>query len=257
MILRPWTLDSFTTTACCYAPTPITYNPIAKTTIKVNLTPAQNAQAYEYYISPSLTLPTQNGTLTQNTTIFAQGLQMDTEYLICVRTRCVWAEPLSVWHCDTVKTAAPCDSVKGLNNAYIGGKDYVLSWTPEPFANSYEYSFGTDPNVPTSGTGTSATQVIVKDLSPNTTYYYCVRANCGTSGYYTPWFCDTLQTPIGLNVSTVENNNISISPNPAKDYVTINRPNSLTKGTVRITNLMGKVVAEARNSKATKQNRYC
>ena len=239
-----WAMDSLTTVSCCKPPIPVTYSPIAKTSITVNMTPKSNALSYEYYVSPNLKLPSQSGVQTTNTTTQLQGLQPNTEYLVCTRSRCTVVDPISVWRCDTLKTAPPCDSITGLSKSSLGNMDYMLSWTPDPFANNYEYSISTDTQIPTSGTATQNTQVTVNGLTSKTLYTYCVRASCGTAGYYTAWTCDTLLTPVGVNIASVNKTDITLSPNPAKDYVIINRPNSLTKGTVRMTNMLGRVVLE-------------
>lgn len=240
-----WQADSFMTVACCDPPKPVTYGPITSNTISFDITAVSKAYSYEYYYSDKLTPPTQKGTATTNTSILLQGLTPITDYIVCARSLCNWVDSISVWACDVVKTKPPCEPVTGLVKSHLREDEFALSWSPISNANGYEYSIDTNPQAQASGNTTTNTQVTVDGLTPNTVYTFCVRAECGTAGYKTPWTCDTLSNPpLDIETAYLSTKNISVYPNPAKSYITIKGLSTSLSGTVQLRDIFGKTIQQ-------------
>lgn len=155
-----------------------------------------------------------------------------------------------------------CSAPTALTSSTITTTGVTLSWTaanPVP-SNGYQYYYSTVNTAPNSGTtpsgNTAVTNTTVTGLSANTTYYYWVRANCGTSqgnwvsggsftttsvticntaeyGLYpaatfTPSCSGSLETIVTdayageyTNVSFVPNRVYTFSSSVATDYITI------------------------------------
>jgi hypothetical protein len=82
----------------------------------------------------------------------------------------------------------PCPAPTGLTTSSVTDATATLSWTaPSPApGNGYEYYYSTS-NTPPGGAGTDAsgTSVNISGLSPQTTYYWWVRSDCGLN--YSSW----------------------------------------------------------------------
>jgi hypothetical protein len=111
----------------------------------------------------------------------------------------------------TVDLGPSCSEPFGLTAANVTSSSAALSWNPAVGAVNYQYildQVATDPTG--AGTNISVVNYNATGLSPNTTYYFHVRTNCGASftpwstysfsTYFTPPSNDTCATAVPLNV---------------------------------------------------------
>jgi|GEM_PF-1508566 len=92
----------------------------------------------------------------------------------------------------------PCAPLADLTSTVISSTEASISWTASDPApdEGYEYVTTTSliPPVPgTTTSTTSATSVLMSELTADTDYYVHVRANCG-SGDYSPWTATSFHT---------------------------------------------------------------
>lgn len=109
-------------------------------------------------------------------------------------------------------TCATCASPSSLATSNITTNSSTLSWTSPTIAplNGYEYYYSTNSTVPTSnitasGSVLTGNTTILTGLTPNTTYYFWVRSNCG-NGDTSSWIGNstftTLIAPITITPAT-------------------------------------------------------
>lgn len=125
-----WTVDSFRTDPCCYAPNVSVQNVGASTAV-ASWAPINTAYGYEYIVSVNATLPQViQGTYTTYTSAFLQGLSGSTQYYVHVRSRCS-PTPLSGWTTTGFLTQ-PAVSV----NTVSGNNMFDVSAYPNPVENN-------------------------------------------------------------------------------------------------------------------------
>jgi len=123
-----------------------------------------------------------------------------------------------------------CIEVSGVNTTGITSNSADLSWTENGTATSWDIELGANGFTP-SGTPTAigiAKPYSYSSLTPNTSYSYYVRANCGGTnsiwvGPYTFSTLPTCVTPTGLGSSAVAGTTATISwtaasPVPSNGY---------------------------------------
>jgi hypothetical protein len=103
----------------------------------------------------------------------------------------------------------------------------VFEWSVVPNADSYTLQVSTSSTFTTSSmvyntAGIISTTQQVTGLNPNTLYYWRVRsANGSTQGFYSVKFSFTTGTSTGLEELISGITNVSISPNPATENITL------------------------------------
>ncbi len=126
----------------------------------------------------------------------------------------------------------------------------VCSWNETPTAYKYEYFVTPDlssiPPTGKPGSVTTSTSIVINGLTPDQTWYVCVRAYC-TSGT-SQWVCESFKTPDPSSVNTVTKQpefTITAYPNPATDKLNIVLPEQYNgRGNIIVTSLLGSVVAQ-------------
>ena len=119
-----WKVDSFKTPPCCYEPAPKIEN-ITATSAVARWAPIASAYGYEYAVSVQKD-PPQNGTYTNYTSAYVQGLMSRQVYYLHVRSRCS-PTPLSTWKTVIFKTG------KSLSvNAISGNNMMEMNAYPNP-----------------------------------------------------------------------------------------------------------------------------
>ena len=118
-----------------------------------------------------------------------------------------------------------CDLPGAPFHTSVTNVNATISWTASATtpANGYQYLYSTDSTSPeasaTPSGSTTGLTTIVSGLNPNTTYYYWVRSNCGTTqSQWTGWDSFTTGStntscaqPYGLTASLVNANSAVIS----------------------------------------------
>ena len=146
-----------------------------------------------------------------------------------------------------VQTNVICSEPINVSVSNLTTTGAIVSWnapTAVPL-NGYEYVLSTQ-NVEPTGTGTSILSLSKQfyNLTPNTTYYFFVRSSC-ENGTFSDWELFSFTT-LQSNVGVEENNAIqlTVSPNPAKNEITIESVSGVFMENVQILNLSGKILFE-------------
>jgi len=141
---------------------------------------------------------------TENNFMTLRNLALNTTYYIKLRVRNPkttgpWSTPISV----TTLSYSPAMSPTGLTVRSGNNSTVILNWNTVAESDSYDIAYGTDPIAENIGIVPANTTSFSFNLSPNTQYYFKVRAVLkGTPG---PWskiksFLTLPATPRGLNV---------------------------------------------------------
>ncbi|MBS1584204.1 MAG: T9SS type A sorting domain-containing protein, partial [Bacteroidetes bacterium] len=203
-----WVTIPFTTLTPCSDPTGLAANNITTTSADLSWNTVATAFNYEYIIDQNAATPAVPGTITAFTTYSAIGLTAATAYYLHVRANC-GTPNYSAWVTIPFTTLTPCPDPTGLaaNNLTTTSAD--LSWNTIATALNYEYIVDQDPVTPAvPGTISVSPLYIATGLTPATTYYLHVRANCGTPNY-SAWITMSFTTltpcpdPTGLAATNI------------------------------------------------------
>ncbi len=222
----------------CSAPTAISFSPSTLTSGITSWQGVPGATNYEYYVALSPSTPPSVATSTTNTSINLTGLQNNTLYDFCVRTRCSGNPIPSAWTCDTFRIQPPvCPPPVAIHKNFVGDDSATFSWDTVASATAYEYYIAPSPSSPpATATATNNPIVFVNGLSQGITYDICVRTNCGN--LFSAWICDTITTTTeGIN--KISGNHIRSYPNPVKRSFTIEADVSFYNADIIVTNLLG------------------
>jgi hypothetical protein len=216
-------------------------------------TPKENAEFYEYLITPVDTIPhdTVSGfTFTKNTSVDVDTFECNTKYYMMVRVVCDTAGKIardwkrSAWVRDSFTTEPCCDPPK-LTVDKLSHSTVRVQWDPIQTAYGYEYAIGTTPEPPQKGHYTISTAIIQQGLSPKTTYFFFVRSRC-TPTPLSDWSKESFKTLAGVSVENVHGGalfSMEAYPNPMLDNLTV-QLNGNIGGNARlaILDLTGKTV---------------
>jgi len=184
---------TFTTTAVavCTAPSNVTTSNISSNAAQINwsalsITPSYG---YQYYYSTLNTAPinatTPSGsTLSNNTNI--SGLTASTTYYVWVRSSCEASNSAWISGGNFTTLAASCTPPSSPSSSNIGDNSADLYWLAAvPSPAQYDVYFATSSTAPTASTtpvgSIAQTSASLINLTANTTYYFWVRSNCGTT----------------------------------------------------------------------------
>ena len=162
------------------------------------------AQAYQVsYMTPGFSELTTPETTTPNVTI--RSLRPNVTYSWRVRVQCEgeWLPWPTVFETFITPDGSSCEVTGGFTaNAYVntsagGTVDADLSWTGVPLGEAYQVNY-VAPDVFTMTTTTlTSPHTTIRSLSPNTTYSWRVRVQCGGEWASWPMTFETFTTPGG------------------------------------------------------------
>jgi hypothetical protein len=131
----------------------------------------------------------------------------------------------------------PCDAPTGVSVSAFDDQSISLVWDDNANVESWNIHYR-----PQNGTWASATSTTnsytITDLAQNTTYEIQVQSNCG-DGIVSQWSATVTQTTTGLNKYL--ENNISLYPNPANDYIDV-RVDELNVTSMEVYDVYGKLI---------------
>lgn len=206
-----------------------------------NWIPVAGAVSYDYYVGLYPATPPSTSVTTAGTMVTLNGLTPLTKYEFCVRTNC--SAGSSAWACDTFTTilAPPfCPQPSNVTANATGPHNIITGWVPVSGAVSYEYFLSTSPTPMPTGDTTIYQGIGLSGLKSMGTYYFCVRTRCGGSNT-SFWMCDTVYTPVAVNVDEIGNDGIAIYPNPATNHLHI-ETNAARIANVKLINIYGKLI---------------
>ncbi len=219
-------------------------------------TPKENAEFYEYVITPIDTIPhdTVSGfTFTKNTNVDVDTFECDTKYYVLVRVVCDTAGKIardwkrSGWIRDSFITE-PCCYAPNLVFDKLTHSTVRVQWDPIQTAYGYEYAVSTTPFPPQKGHYTISTAIVQQGLSPKTTYFFFVRSRC-TPTPLSDWSNVSFKTLGGLAVDNVQGGasfSMDAYPNPMQNNLTVQLNGGIgTNARLTIIDLTGKTVYNA------------
>jgi hypothetical protein len=242
----------------CNAPIQLFYDGLASTSNNIGWvapTPVpSNGYVYCYStVNDPFSSAAITGTTT-NTVVTLSNLLPNTTYYFWVKSNCGttqtnWVSGGSF----TTYAAAGCTVPTQLFYDGLSTTSNNIAWaapTPAP-SNGYVYCYSTvnDPFSSAAITGTTTnTYAILSNLLPNTTYYFWVKSNCGTT--QTNWVSGGSFTTYALGIETFSMDKIKLYPNPVKSIFTISLDKKISK--VAVFNLLGQeVLTKSVNSNET------
>jgi phosphoribosyl-AMP cyclohydrolase len=182
---------SFTTTSGCNIPTQLYYDGLTATTNTIAWSTSNPAPSNGYvYCYSTVNDPFNDSAITGTTTsTFADltNLSPSTTYYfwvksICGNTQTDWSTGNSF----TTYSTSDCNAPTQIYYDGLTATTNTIAWiegVPTP-SNGYTYCYSTvnDPFNDSAITGTTTdTYVNLTNLSPNTTYYFWVKSNCGNT----------------------------------------------------------------------------
>ena len=236
---------SFTTTSACNAPTQFWTTSVTSTTAQINWIPSTSAPngGYLYLYNTSQTVGGIDGN-TFSTTADLTNLAPNTTYYWWVASNCVTSQ--SAWAFGgsfTTASASGCNVPTQLFTDPESATVVNIAWTapnPSP-SNGYLYCYSTinDPFSVNAITGqTSDTFAVLNNLTPNTTYYFWVKSNCGAT--QSNWVSGGSFTTQSLTTESFLIKNLKLHPNPVNNILNISLDNEIS--VISIYNLLGQEV---------------
>ncbi|MCD6063529.1 MAG: Fibronectin type domain protein, partial [Flavipsychrobacter sp.] len=211
-----------------------------------NWIPVAGAVSYDYYVGLYPVTPPSTSVTTTGTMVTFNGLTPLTKYEFCVRTNCSTGS--SAWVCDTFTTiVAPpfCPQPSNVTANATGPHNIITGWTPVSGAVSYEYYLSTSPTPTPTGDTTIHQGVALSGLKSMGTYYFCVRTRCGGNNS-SFWMCDTVYTPVALNVADNEKNDrLVFYPNPVASLLTVKATTPAVNNQLILTDVFGRMLYQS------------
>ncbi|CCG52222.1 Protein of unknown function precursor; putative adhesin [Flavobacterium indicum GPTSA100-9 = DSM 17447] len=249
--------SSFTTNAAagCNAPTQIYYDGLTSTTNTIAWVAPNPAPSNGYiYCYSTVNDPFSANAITGTTTnTFAEltNLVPNTTYYFWVKSNCGTTQTnWSTGNSFTTNSSSTCNFPTQLYTDPESATTVNIAWVaPNPApSNGYIYCYSTvnDPFSANAITGTTTdTFAVLNNLTPNTTYYFWVKSNCGTT--QTNWSTGSSFTTQSLDIVNFITNKIKIYPNPVKTNFIISVNKNISS--VSVYNLIGQeLITEKINS---------
>ncbi len=136
-----------------------------------------------------------------------------------------------------VSQGEPCDAPTGVTVSAFDDQSISLVWDDNTNAESWNIRYRSQ-NSDWTNVVANTNNYTITGLTPNTTYQMQVQTNCG-DGNLSQWSATITQTTTGLN-SYLENN-ISLYPNPANDYIDV-RVDELNVTNMEVYDVYGKLI---------------
>ncbi|HLO74185.1 MAG TPA: fibronectin type III domain-containing protein [Flavobacterium sp.] len=241
---------SFTTypASGCNEPTQLFYDGLTSTSNNIAWVAPTPAPSNGYvYCYSTVNDPFSANAITGTTTdTFAvlNNLSPNTTYYFWVKSNC--GQTQTNWVSGGSFTTYPASGCNEPTQLFYDGLTSTsnnIAWveaTPTP-SNGYVYCYSTinDPFSANAITGTTTdTFAVLNNLSPNTTYYFWVKSNCGQT--QTNWVSGGSFTTQMLTTESFSMKNLKLYPIPVKDILNLSFDKEIT--TVSIYNLLGQEV---------------
>lgn len=257
--------QTFTFTTAYYLPeTPRIISPQNETTkhpingLKLVWSSALRAQTYELQVTklPEFTQLVVNATNLIDTTYILNNLEHYTVYLFRVRAvnqggPSEWSLPYAFRTINVAPTTPP-DLTVPANNAQNQPLGLRLTWLPVQRAEAYRVQVATDEqfqNLFANELEVYLTYLNIYNLSPNTTYYWRVKAwNEAGEGPWSEVRQFKTMDLTSVNETNYSKYNLNVYPNPSSNNVQIsfNYP-SATVANISLYNIQGMKVLEMNN----------
>ena len=181
-------------TSLCALPGGFSTANITSNSVTINWTAPSSAPSagYQYIITTDTYTPTNSVAAVPTgyslTTSATQNLTAQTTYRWWVRSSC--GESVSAWVLGGIFTtpAIVCNMPSGLTVSDITSTSATLAWQPaNPQPSFYDYSLAFNSGGPYNAISVYGTSQFLDNLTPNTTYHYWIRSNCGGGSVSSLW----------------------------------------------------------------------
>lgn len=217
-------------------------------------TKKDNAEFYEYVITPADTIPDDTVvgfTFTSKESVDVDTFECNQKYYVLVRAICdttgkpgakYWDK--SVWMRDSFTTPQCCHIPK-VTVDKITSTTARVKWDAIATAVGYEYAVTTVPTPPQKGTYTINNSVFLQGLSSKQTYFVYVRSRCSPTPL-SDWTKMPFKTPKSLSVDNIGNKQdmqMLAYPSPVHDILTVELKGEVAAHAhLIITDISGKVM---------------
>lgn len=206
-------IEDINIVSTCVAPTNVVASNITMDGADITWDPTTSGN-YQYILDENPGDPSTVGVGTTATSYTVTGLLPSTTYYFHIRSDC--GNEYSMWETISFTTSnVACGTPANVTTNNLNSYSADMSWDAVTGAMGYEYVLDQLPGNPAgNGTGTAATSYTASALTPNTTYYFHVRANCilGFSNWATVSFT-TPAAPCNSSGSLTANNVTDVSAN--------------------------------------------
>lgn len=240
----PWQTLAFQTLPPCEIPPILQVPVITPTTATVSWTGISTANEYEYVLKEDNIEPVSgaNATTTTNSQAAFTGLTSGKTYFFFVRAQCSGMDS-SDWVTDSIYIPIPCVKPE-VKFSDLNSSRVVAYWNKPETAYEYEIIVSQTPvSNPANGIVLHHNSKLFPFLDPETTYYVYVRSYCEDRGVQSQsdWASASFDTwPLDIQDINNEQSEVKVYPNPAHDYVTIQRDGNNTDATIVISDVTGK-----------------
>ncbi len=245
---NPWKTTCFKTPDTCTPPVVPVISNIQATSIHAEWNLYYGIAGYEYYIDQQPNDPTTPGTwpLISYNHVDPLNLFSGTNYWFHLRTKCN-ANTYSPWTHTPFTTLPLCASVAPAPSVQAmpgnpGPTHAIFNWPAIANADAYDCAVTQSTTPPATPDATiSITTYTAQGLTPNTNYYFHLKANCSPNDV-TSWVSIPFKTASGTSVGNIENGvSVLVYPNPTNEDLTVDIQNN-PKGTLQVLDMTGKVI---------------
>ncbi|MCD6062233.1 MAG: Fibronectin type domain protein [Flavipsychrobacter sp.] len=167
----------------CTAPTGLAASNVTNISALLNWGAVSGSQGYEYVLDQTAGNPSGSGTLQAGTSYSATGLSPNTTYYMHVRNKCS-STSFSSWVTTsfTTQNFISCYSPSAASVIPTSTSTGILSWSPVPGSQGYEYIVNqTAGNPASNGNVISTTSTPLSGLTGGATYYVHIRNVCAAN----------------------------------------------------------------------------
>jgi hypothetical protein len=200
-VFSSWITTAFVT--LCPSPTTPIIDNITGTSANINWNPVTGVISYEYELSTSSALPTDNGIPVSGVSVSVSGLSPGITYYIHLRSNC--GIGFSSWM--TISFNTNCYTVTNPIVSSISSSSAVISWVSVNGVPAYQYAVTTSTADPVSGSNTIIPTFTASTLLPGTKYYAHIRSRCGGSNSFSDWltvpFITLCPSPTEITITNI------------------------------------------------------
>lgn len=241
-----WVTTMFTTPANCLPPiTPLISNVTANSAyVEWNNYPG--IYGFEYFLDQNPAPPSFSGYNINYNALAPLNLTPGTQYYFHLRTRCDTFN-FSPWVTETFTTESVCTAPGTPVVNSIGSNTATFNWSAVPGAVSYEYAITNSIAIPTSGTLITTLSLTDNTLTPNTQYYFHLRAFCSASDS-SQWVMASFNTTPIVSVNSIVKDGMELNafPNPVQDLLIVAINGRIpSDGRLMLTDVSGKLMSQS------------
>ena len=202
----------------CYAPSEVVVANIEYTEASLAWTPAEEGQT-DFQLRVTIAGESTLIDVTDNTVYHLTGLHNGTEYAVEVRAVCGEGR-YSDWSPVTTFSTDTCTKAENVQVGNETAEGATVSWIGNAAAYDVAYGLPGESYDQCRHARVTETSYTITGLDNTTSYVVYVRSECET-GIYSDWSDGVTFTTSTVGITDVDNESISLYPNPASSTVTL------------------------------------